>query len=74
MIIFNILVYMLIAWLSMHFIYFVVNKTWHKNYTPSEADKKCAAICGIVWPVALPVVALLAVSAHVINFLAKGLK
>lgn len=74
MIIFDILVYMLIAWASTHFIYFAVNKTWYKNYTPSETDKKCAAFCGIVWPVTLPVIILSAVGTIVINLFAKGIK
>lgn len=74
MIIFYIVVYMLIAWISTRFIYFVVNETWNRGYTCSETDKKCAALCGIVWPVTLPVIVVVAIGTIIVNLFAKGLK
>ena len=65
-------IYIMIAWASAYFINFTAIKIWSRNgYTSSSTDRSYSIFCGIVWPVALPVIVVVAIGTIIVNFFSK---
>lgn len=74
MIILYIVVYMLIAWATTYYIYFIMKNLLHKGHIFNSEDKQFCAFIAMLWPIMIPMSIVYLILNFTSVLLAKGLK